>query len=90
MQNVAKYASASSVALRLDASNGWLNFSVTDDGSGFDADGVRRGSGLQNMVDRLAALGGSLEVRSAIGKGTTIAGHVPVAPEPAGTDGRHA
>ena len=36
------------------------------------------GSGLRNMADRLAALGGRLEVRSARSQGTTITGHLPV------------
>jgi signal transduction histidine kinase len=37
------------------------------------------GSGLRNMADRLAALGGRLEVRSAPGAGTTVTGRLPVA-----------
>ena len=37
------------------------------------------GSGLRNMADRLAALGGRLEVESAPGAGTTVSGHLPVA-----------
>jgi signal transduction histidine kinase len=36
------------------------------------------GSGLRNMADRLAALGGRLEVRSVPGQGTTITGHLPI------------
>jgi signal transduction histidine kinase len=36
------------------------------------------GSGLRNMADRLAALGGRLEVRSALSQGTTIAGYLPL------------
>ncbi len=41
------------------------------------------GSGLRNMADRLAALGGRLEVRSAPTHGTTITGHLPTVPSPA-------
>jgi len=37
------------------------------------------GSGLQNMADRLAALGGSVDVRSKPGSGTTVVGRVPIA-----------
>jgi signal transduction histidine kinase len=33
--------------------------------------------GLQNIADRLAALGGTLDVRSAPGEGTTVAGRIP-------------
>jgi signal transduction histidine kinase len=35
------------------------------------------------MADRLAAVGGSLEVRSELGRGTTVTGHVPVTAAPA-------
>jgi signal transduction histidine kinase len=48
------------------------------------------GSGLRNMADRLVALGGRLEVRSAPGAGTTVTGQLPVAAvaaEPAVTGG---
>jgi signal transduction histidine kinase len=54
-----------------------LCFSVSDDGAGYDARHTPMGSGLRNMADRLAALGGRLEVRSAPGQGTTITGHLP-------------
>jgi signal transduction histidine kinase len=42
---------------------------VVDDGVGFD--------GLQGMSDRLNAVGGMLEIRSAPGEGTTLGGHLP-------------
>ncbi|HET9117809.1 MAG TPA: hypothetical protein VFN75_07015 [Pseudonocardiaceae bacterium] len=58
---------------------------TTDSGS-HDARHTPMGSGLRNMADRLAALGGRLEVWSAPSRGTTITGHLP-APSctPAGT-----
>jgi signal transduction histidine kinase len=78
LQNVAKYALADRTVIRLARSNGSLSFEVVDDGRGFDPSAVAGGSGLQGMADRLAAVGGSLEVRSAPGRGTTVAGRVPV------------
>ena len=78
LQNVAKYAEASSATVRVSQSNGSLTFEVADDGRGFDPGAAERGSGLQGMADRLAALGGTLTVRSAPGEGTTIAGVLPV------------
>jgi signal transduction histidine kinase len=45
---------------------------------GFDIATTSYGTGLQGMADRLDAIGGSLEVRSAPGSGTTIAGSIPV------------
>jgi signal transduction histidine kinase len=78
LQNVAKYAGVSSATVRLSASNGQLSFSVSDDGAGFDAENVARGTGLTNMADRLEALGGGLAVESAPGRGTTLLGVIPV------------
>ena len=47
-------------------------------GRGFDPTRAREGSGLQNMTDRIEALGGKLLIRSAPGQGTSIIGEVPV------------
>ncbi len=77
LQNIAKYAEASSATVRLWTEDGMLSFSVTDTGRGFDTSQTGYGTGLQGMADRLAALGGSLEVRSERGAGTTVAGRIP-------------
>jgi signal transduction histidine kinase len=80
LQNISKHAGASSVTVRLVETNGWLEFAVVDDGWGFDAAHSPGGSGLQNMRDRLSALGGSVMVRSQPGSGTTVDGRVPATP----------
>jgi signal transduction histidine kinase/plastocyanin len=77
IQNVAKYAGATGATVRLDAADDRLAFSVTDDGRGFDPGSSLRGSGLQNMQDRLEALGGGLAVTSSPGQGTRVAGWLP-------------
>jgi signal transduction histidine kinase len=79
LQNVAKYAHASRASVRLTQINGSLTFEVIDDGDGFDPTTIGYGTGLQGMADRLDALGGSLEVRSAPGEGTAVTGRVPSA-----------
>ncbi len=79
LQNVAKYAEASVAAIRLAHTDGRLSFEVDDDGRGFDPAATSRGTGLQGIADRLAALGGALDVRSAPGRGTTVSGRLPVA-----------
>jgi signal transduction histidine kinase len=81
LQNVAKYSEASAATVRLTQANGSLIFDVTDDGIGFDPAAASRGSGLQGIADRLASLGGELDVRSAPGEGTTVAGRLPVGEE---------
>jgi signal transduction histidine kinase len=82
LQNVAKYAAASSATVRLEASNGTLCFTIHDDGRGFDSDATSYGSGLQGIADRLGALDGSLTVASAVGRGTTLVGSLPAEREP--------
>ncbi|HEX6330478.1 MAG TPA: sensor histidine kinase [Actinomycetota bacterium] len=78
LQNVAKYARASAVDVEMRESDGRLWFAVRDDGVGFDPGTVPRGSGLQGMADRIEAVGGSLTLESAPGRGTTVTGIVPV------------
>jgi len=78
LNNVAKYASASSVEIRLRQNEGELRFEVADDGVGFDTAAARNGSGLQGMSDRLDAIGGRLDVVSAPGAGTTVMGRLSV------------
>jgi signal transduction histidine kinase len=81
LQNVAKYARASRAAVRLGESGGALVFEVADDGTGFDPATAAHGTGLQGIADRIAALEGTLEVRSAPGEGTTVVGRVPLSTE---------
>jgi signal transduction histidine kinase len=81
LQNVAKYADASGATIELRSDPSMLRFAVRDDGSGFDPT-VASGTGLQGVRDRLEAIGGSLEVRSSSGAGTTVAGSIPLVAEP--------
>jgi signal transduction histidine kinase len=78
LQNVAKYAEATRATVTLADGDGRLRFEVTDDGVGFDPGGSSYGTGLQGIADRLAALGGEIDIRSTPGAGTTVAGVLPV------------
>jgi signal transduction histidine kinase len=80
LQNIAKYARASQARICVRARDGTLSAVVSDDGAGYDAARTPLGAGQRNMADRLAALGGRLEVRSAPGQGTTITASLPVPP----------
>jgi signal transduction histidine kinase len=53
-------------------------FEVEDDGKGFDVATQKRGSGNQNMADRVEALDGTLTIASSVGAGTTVTGTIPV------------
>jgi signal transduction histidine kinase len=78
LQNVQKYAHASQATVRLREDDGALGFEIADDGEGFDVARTAKGSGLTNMADRVDALGGVIEVRSAHGEGTRLLGSLPV------------
>jgi signal transduction histidine kinase len=78
LQNVQKYARATAAVITITLRSGWLSFNIHDDGAGFDPETVPRGSGLQNMADRLDALGGSVDLESAPGAGTKLRGRLPV------------
>jgi signal transduction histidine kinase len=77
IQNAAKHARASRVDVTLAHADGHLTFEVRDDGEGFDTSVGAAGSGLQGMADRLSALGGTVGVESAPGRGTVVTGRVP-------------
>jgi signal transduction histidine kinase len=78
LQNSSKHATASAVTVRLSEDHGGLVFEVSDNGEGFDVSAAPAGSGLQNMADRVEALGGTLRVHSHPGEGTTVTGTIPV------------
>jgi signal transduction histidine kinase len=76
LANVAKYARASRVTVRVAQDNGQAVVEVADDGVG-GAD-PERGSGLRGLVDRVEALDGHLRIESPRGEGTTIRAEIPV------------
>ena len=80
LQNAAKHAKASTIAIAVRPQVGALAFSVIDDGAGFDPATARRGVGMRSMAERVETLGGTLHVRSAPGAGTTIAATIPLSP----------
>jgi len=82
LNNIAKYAHASRASVKVAQSNGHLVFEIVDDGRGFDASATSYGTGLQGMADRLDAIGGTLEVRSTPGAGTSVIGRAPVEAAP--------
>jgi signal transduction histidine kinase len=82
LQNAAKYAGeAARACVTLASSDQELTFAVTDDGAGFDPSTVNGSSGLQNIADRIGALGGSVRIESTPGHGTRVAGAVPLTTE---------
>jgi signal transduction histidine kinase len=77
LTNAVKHARASRVEIAVEESDGLLRVSVADDGSGFDPEAPRAGFGLAGMRERVALVGGELDVRSSA-EGTRIAAALPV------------
>jgi len=75
LTNVAKHAGASRASVSIARANGSVRVEVTDDGVGGARVGT--GSGLTGLADRIAALGGSLEVRSPSSGGTMVRAEIP-------------
>jgi signal transduction histidine kinase len=73
--NAAKYANATSIAVRVSHSSEQVRVLIEDDGCGGAT--PRPGSGLSGLLDRVAAVGGSLNLKSPAGRGTTIEAVLP-------------
>ena len=76
LTNASKHADSDQIEVRVAVGEGPAIVEVRDDGSG----GVdpAQGSGLSGLADRVSALGGTLEIESPVGAGTTIRARIPV------------
>lgn len=77
LRNVEVHAEAKTVSVELAAAPGWLEARITDDGSGFHPNEVigrddHSGLGLLGMQERAQLLGGTVDIESAPGAGTTV------------------
>jgi signal transduction histidine kinase len=75
LQNALRHADAGHIAVRLSAKDGAIVLEVEDDGVGFDSRGAdtrSRRLGLTSMDERARRIGGTLEISSTPGSGTTV------------------
>jgi PAS domain S-box-containing protein len=83
LNNVAKHSGADTVNLSLKKNKRKIELTIKDNGKGFDlhevlhADSQEHGLGLQSMRERTELFGGSIDIRSKAGKGTTICANWP-------------
>ncbi len=79
--NVARHARAGHVRLFVGQrdTDGPLILEVQDDGQGFEVDTVKEGMGLENIRQRVLALGGNFSVESVPGEGTVLCASIPLA-----------
>jgi signal transduction histidine kinase len=89
LTNVFRHAQARHVSVLLERRAGQVSLIVEDDGSGFDAETVMKAPaeegrlGLLSMQERVALAGGTFDLESTPGAGTTVFVRVPLEPEPA-------
>jgi signal transduction histidine kinase len=72
LHNIHKHANAKSVKISFKLKNNVICLVVKDDGSGFDAQKIKTGIGLKNINSRIKEINGMLDIKSVIGKGTTV------------------
>lgn len=77
IDNAAKHAGPGQVSVSLSDAGDALHFTVCDSGVGFDPNRTPIGTGIVNMRDRIAAVGGTVTVDSTPGRGTRVQGSVP-------------
>ena len=79
VNNIVKYAEASSVEIKLDnTSTSQVLVTVRDNGKGFEPEKVRTGIGLRNIQSRLQVYNGSLVIHSSPGNGCLLEASFPV------------
>ncbi|MDP1611692.1 MAG: PAS domain S-box protein [Sulfuritalea sp.] len=77
LTNVARHAGASDVTVRIDEVDDGIRLTIQDNGRGISDAKDKKTFGLLGMRERIAMLGGRLEIESRPGKGTRIAGWLP-------------
>ncbi len=77
LANIARHSDGTHISIRLSSQGDEVVMVVKDNGKGFSPDEVRRGIGLNSMNERAESLGGSMELASAPGEGTSISVRIP-------------
>jgi PAS domain S-box-containing protein len=82
-QNVAKHAQASQATLEVETLPGWVVLHLEDDGRGFEPNIPTTGIGLKTLRHRVALLGGTVHLKTAVGRGTRLQVRIPFVSLPA-------
>jgi signal transduction histidine kinase len=86
LNNIARHARARHIEVTLTAQDVAIEVTVRDDGIGFNVERLRSGLGLVGMSERAELVGGSVDIESAPGAGTTVRARFPL-PSPRGVAG---
>jgi len=76
--NAVRHGHASRLAVSMTRQDGHVELAVRDTGTGFDPDAPHSGTGLTHIRDRVAELGGTVDIDSAPGRGVTLTVRVPL------------
>jgi signal transduction histidine kinase len=78
LKNIVKYAKATSIDVGLTLDGDVIRMSITDNGTGFDIDQVKKGIGLINMQRRAELFSGKFSIETLPGKGCSIFIELPI------------
>jgi signal transduction histidine kinase len=81
--NAVRHGGARQLAVSMTRQGGHVELAVRDEGTGFDPAAQHAGSGLTHIRERVAELGGTVDIDSAPGRGAALTVRVPVPGEPA-------
>ncbi|MBD3919736.1 PAS domain S-box protein [Paenibacillus sp. PR3] len=77
LHNIMKYSNASHVSIQIQKEEPFIHIHITDNGVGFHLKDNKEGMGLRHIVERMSQIGGTTEIHSQIGEGTSIDIAVP-------------
>ncbi|MCC7451886.1 MAG: GAF domain-containing sensor histidine kinase [Anaerolineae bacterium] len=78
LSNIVRHANASEVYLDLHETPTQITLVISDNGQGFDPEKVLHGNGLHNIQQRARQIGGTVNVTSRVGRGTTLTVIIPL------------
>ncbi|MEJ1222125.1 tetratricopeptide repeat-containing sensor histidine kinase [Sediminicola sp. 1XM1-17] len=78
LQNCVKHALAKNIEVTLDANENEILVGISDDGVGYQVKREKKGIGLKNIISRVQKMKGSVDIKSKIGKGTTLLVKIPI------------
>lgn len=81
VRNAVRHAAPKHIHIKLASVQGTLFLEVHDDGAGFDSEYAlreARGSGLTNVRDQMELIGGTMNIRTAVGNGTSVVASIPL------------
>lgn len=78
VHNAVKYSKAKNISIRASVQSGQVQFTIADDGCGFDTSASFSGNGMKNVKQRIQEIGGTLRIESAAGKSTSFSYNLPL------------